>query len=87
MAQEALENIVRHAEARRITVRLAREDNWLTLSISDDGQGFNVAQVDMQKHFGLKGLRERVEILGGNLEIHSQPGQGTTIRLDVERAL
>ncbi len=86
VAQEALENIVRHAEARTITLRLAHEAGRLTLSISDDGQGFDPAKVDAQKHLGLKGLRERVELFVGDLQIHSQPGQGTTIRLVLEQA-
>lgn len=84
VAQESLENIVRHAEARHITVQLVREDTRLILNVSDDGQGFNPAQVDADKHFGLKGLRERVAMFAGELQIHSQTGQGTTIRLILE---
>lgn len=85
VAQEALENIVRHAEARHITVQLMREDTRLTLSISDDGQGFDPSQVDERKNFGLKGLRERVAMFTGQLQIHSQAGQGTTVRLILEQ--
>ena len=81
VAQESLENIVRHAEAQRLTFQMVREGANLILSISDDGKGFDPAQVDVQKQFGLKGLRERVAMFAGELQIHSQPGQGTTIRL------
>jgi signal transduction histidine kinase len=81
VAQESLENIVRHAEAQRLTFQMVREGTNLILSISDDGKGFDPAQVDVQKQFGLKGLRERVAMFAGELQIHSQPGQGTTIRL------
>jgi signal transduction histidine kinase len=84
VAQEALENIVRHAEARHITIQLARKNTCLILSVSDDGQGFDPAQVDTQKSFGLKGLRERVTMFTGDLQIYSQEGQGTTIRLVLE---
>ena len=84
VAQEALENIVRHAEAKSITVRLEQAAKSLVLSISDDGQGFDPAKVEMHSHLGLKGLRERVELFGGNLQINSQPGRGTTIRLELE---
>ena len=84
VAQESLENIVRHAEAHHITVQLAPEDARLILSVSDDGQGFDPAQVDGQKNFGLKGLQERVAMFTGELQIHSQVGQGTTIRLILE---
>lgn len=85
VAQEALENIVRHAEARQIEMRLAREEKHLVLNIRDDGRGFDPASVDAEKHFGLKGLRERVAMFGGDLQIHSRPGQGTTIRLALEQ--
>lgn len=85
MAQESLENVVRHAEAQHITVQLACEDTRLVLSISDDGQGFDPAQVDEHKQFGLKGLQERVAMFTGELQIHSRVGQGTTIRLVLEQ--
>lgn len=85
VAQEALENIVRHAVAGRITLRLACENSRLALTISDDGQGFDLAQVDARKHFGLQGLRERVAMLSGDLQIRSQVGQGTTIHLVLEQ--
>jgi signal transduction histidine kinase len=85
VAQEALENVVRHAEARHITVQLVREDTRLILNISDDGLGFDPAQVDEHKNFGLKGLRERVAMFTGELQIHSQTGQGTTVRLILEQ--
>ena len=86
VAQEALENIVRHAEAKSIAVKLAQEAHRLILNVRDDGQGFNPAQVDTQKHLGLKGLRERVELFDGNLQVNSKPGQGTTINLEMEQA-
>ena len=86
VAQESLENIVRHAEARHITVQLMREGPCLVLNISDDGQGFDPAQVDTNKRFGLKGLQERVAMFAGELQIHSQVGRGTTIRLILEQA-
>jgi signal transduction histidine kinase len=85
VAQESLENVVRHAEAQRISVQLVREDSCLVLSISDDGQGFDPAQVDDHKNFGLKGLRERVAMFTGDLQIQSKAGQGTTVRLVLEQ--
>jgi len=83
VAQEALENVVRHAEAKSINVRLTQEAHRLTLSIRDDGQGFDPEKVDNQKHLGLMGLWERVELFGGNLQIKSKPGQGTLISLEL----
>jgi signal transduction histidine kinase len=85
VAQESLENIVRHAGAKHITVQLTREESRLILNISDDGQGFEPSKVDASKHLGLKGLRERVGMFGGELQIHSRAGQGTTIRLILEQ--
>jgi signal transduction histidine kinase len=86
VAQEALENIVRYAEAKFITVRLVQAAKRLTLSIIDDGQGFDPVKVDAQDHLGLKGLRERVALFAGDLKIDSEPGQGTTISLELEQA-
>jgi signal transduction histidine kinase len=84
VAQEALENVVKHAQARRVSVRLAREGGRLTLSISDDGCGFEAAHADSDQHYGLRGMFERAGIMGGKLQVESQPGQGTTIHLTVE---
>ena len=84
VTQEALENIVRHAEAQHITLQLAHEDSRLILNVSDDGQGFDPAQVDVHKKFGLQGLRERVAMFTGELQVRSQAGQGTTVHLILE---
>lgn len=84
IAQEALENIVRHAEAQRVTVELAQRDGQLTLTICDDGLGFDptVTAISDSKRtrWGLHGMRERAELLGGTLDIESVQGGGTTIR-------
>ena len=84
VAQEALENITRHAEAQQIGVKLDRIDHQLNLEVSDNGCGFEVSAVDADQHFGLKGMRERAEMVGGQLEVESRPQQGTTIRFSVE---
>ncbi len=78
--QEALTNVIRHAEATRATVHLAREGRRLTLVVEDDGRG---VPVDMSHGVGLSGVRERVALLGGRLEIQSIPGKGTTVRVEV----
>lgn len=85
VAQESLENIVRHAEAKHITLELMCEGSRLILSVSDDGLGFNPSRMDANKNFGLKGLQERVAVFAGELQIHSLVGQGTTIRLILEQ--
>ncbi|TBU92203.1 PAS domain-containing sensor histidine kinase [Stutzerimonas kirkiae] len=76
--QEALTNVMRHARAHTVELRLALEDGMLCLSISDDGQGFDPAAVGTSS-FGLVGMRERVMILGGSLEIESRAGVGTLL--------
>jgi signal transduction histidine kinase len=81
IVQEALENIARHANARNVKVQVSQTDGRFSLTISDDGQGFQMESVDMIKQFGLQGMHERTEMLGGDLEVESQPGHGTTIRL------
>jgi signal transduction histidine kinase len=83
VAQEALENIARHGQAGCMKVELTRSDIYITLIIADDGQGFDVKAVDSESHFGLRGMRERAEMLGGSLIVDSLPGKGTTVRLQV----
>jgi two-component system sensor histidine kinase UhpB len=79
VAQEALTNVARHAAATRVQIILRREDNWLTLEISDDGQGFDTiaVQADRAQGLGLRGMRERLALVGGDLTIDSRPSDGT----------
>jgi signal transduction histidine kinase len=85
VAQEALANIARHAHARNIALSLAFDTARLTLTIRDDGCGFVVPatlnELAAAGHFGLVGLRERVELIGGVLTVESAPGEGTTVRV------
>ncbi|MGC9395727.1 MAG: sensor histidine kinase [Anaerolineae bacterium] len=83
VAQEALENVSRHAAARRVTVRLDSTAEAITLTISDDGQGFDLAAADVEQRLGLRGMRERAEMVGGALAVESAPGQGTTVKLTI----
>jgi signal transduction histidine kinase len=83
VAQEALENTIQHAQARHVKVELVKNDENLTLTIMDDGRGFDPHAVDGERHFGLKGMRERAETMGGSLEVKSRPGEGTMVRLQV----
>ena len=84
VAQEALANAAHHAQAQRVEVKLLREDGCLTLTVSDNGQGFDPSSIDAEHHLGIRGMRERAEMVSGTLEIESEPGQGTTVRLTVE---
>ena len=84
IAGEALTNVAQHADARHLTVWLGRVGGRLMLTVSDDGCGFDATALSLDGHYGLKGMRERAEMIGGELEIESQPGQGTIVRLAVE---
>jgi PAS domain S-box-containing protein len=87
MAQEALTNVARHAQASTVTVRLY-EDRFgkITLSVQDNGKGMNEHQQRNAKSFGLIGMRERVALLGGTLEIRSAPGAGTAVEVVIPQA-
>lgn len=82
MAQEALNNVVKHAEANHVSVGLARADGTparLILEVSDDGRGFDPSP-ERPGHLGLTTMRQRVERLRGRFEVSSAPGTGTTVR-------
>ena len=81
--QEALTNVMRHAQAHTVELALRVEGDELCLSISDDGRGFDTAAAWGGSSFGLVGMRERVLMLGGELEIDSQPGEGSCLRVRV----
>jgi signal transduction histidine kinase len=84
VAQETVENIVRHANARHVRVSVSVKEREIELLIQDDGVGFHPDQGHQPGHFGLDGMRERARLAGGNLTIISIPGSGTTIRLGIK---
>ncbi|MEW6358148.1 MAG: PAS domain S-box protein [Planctomycetota bacterium] len=79
IAQEALTNVVRHAEAKQVEVRLLEESGHVILEISDDGRGFDPDPKQVGPGHGLRSIRERTALLGGRLDIESKPGQGARI--------
>jgi signal transduction histidine kinase len=85
ITQEALENIARHADARHVSLRLEAGGKRVTLTIEDDGKGFNSKSTPVEGQFGIKGMRERAGVAGGTLTVGSRPGDGTTIRFVWER--
>ncbi|MGO2769475.1 PAS domain-containing sensor histidine kinase [Pseudomonas taetrolens] len=80
--QEALTNVIRHAQAQTVELTLSVQGKELCLSISDDGQGFEPS-AGRPASFGLVGMRERVLMLGGTLSLQSEPGAGTTLSVRV----
>jgi signal transduction histidine kinase len=84
IAQEALHNALRHAQAARIEVALRTEPGRLELTVTDDGVGFDPGAAGVRSHrLGLTTMAERARAAGGTLEIASAPGSGTTVRLEV----
>jgi len=82
IGQEALHNVVKHANASNATIRILREGDRVRLSVTDDGAGFEPDQVP-RGHLGLIGMRQRVDLVGGELRVESQPGHGTIIEASI----
>lgn len=80
IVQESLTNIARHAQARRVQIRLMHRAGLLVLEVKDDGKGFALQARQWTGSLGIAGMRERALALGGSMEIVSRPGNGTTVR-------
>ncbi|HEY4385333.1 MAG TPA: ATP-binding protein, partial [Ktedonobacteraceae bacterium] len=91
VSQEAFTNIEKHAHASHVQMRISRQDEKLCMHIHDDGIGLplalcqndNLTYSNLNGHYGLRGMRERVEALGGHLTLHSGKGQGTTLEIEL----
>lgn len=79
IVQEALTNVLRHARATKVTIRLDEEGKELRLAVEDDGQGITEAAETGRPSFGIVGLRERVALLKGRMTLRGSPGKGTTL--------
>ena len=80
--QEALTNVMRHARAHTVQIELKHENDWLRMTVIDDGAGFSPAQ-SRPTSFGLVGVRERVLMLGGSVTLESEPGEGTSLSVAI----
>jgi signal transduction histidine kinase len=83
--QESLTNVVKHARARHVSILLTRKSGTIKAVIEDDGQGFDPVEGTLEG-FGLVGMRERLALLGGRLQVESGGQAGTTIVAEVPSA-
>lgn len=89
ICQEALSNAYRHAQAKQQRVQLHLTPHEVTLTVQDDGIGFQPPPLrgpqatEREEHIGLRGMRDRVDLIGGSFELDSQPGQGTRITVKI----
>jgi hypothetical protein len=85
IVQEGVTNIIRHAGAQSVALRLALENDAYRITLSDDGSGFDAADPRFRWSHGITGMRQRVRALGGEFDIQSTPGAGTTLRVSIPR--
>jgi signal transduction histidine kinase len=85
IAQEAIANVITHAQASTLTLHMTLEPDLLTLLVADDGHGFDVNQHTLAGHYGIAGMRERMTLLNGRFELTSAAGAGTRIVARVPR--
>jgi len=83
ITQEAITNVARHAAASRVEVVLRSRNGTLTLAVVDDGRGFNPPELSDSEGLGVAGMRERASLVGGTLEVHSEPGKGCRVLFEV----
>ena len=83
--QETLTNVIRHAKATRVEVKLFEKEHALLLEVKDNGRGISDAQIHNTKSIGLLGIRERAALLGGEVQWQGQPGKGTTVTVRIPR--
>src|SRR3546814_909231 len=82
IVQELLNNAIKHADANQIIVQCSESDQFLSLTVEDDGCGFHPQEVG-KKGLGVKNVENRVALLRGRVEIDSHPGRGTTINIEI----
>ena len=83
IVQESINNALKHADAKKIDIKLSLKANLLELVIKDDGRGMDISLVDQTNHFGLLGMRERVEGLRGSFSVKSKATTGTAISINI----
>jgi two-component system NarL family sensor kinase len=82
IVQELLNNIIKHANARNAIVQFIRDENRLSVTVEDDGKGFDVNSIETDKHTGIENIKTRVAYLNGNIQVESTRDVGTTVMMD-----
>jgi signal transduction histidine kinase len=84
IAQEAIMNVVKHADAKKVEVDLTYTDEGMGLTVKDDGCGFDLPRIQLRRdNWGLLGMHERASLMGGEFKIMSEPGMGTFIEIHI----
>lgn len=83
IAQELIQNIIKHAKAKNILIQLSYRQDMLTLTIEDDGIGFSTKKDNQNEGIGLKSIRSRLKVLKGTMDIHTKNPQGTSITIEI----
>ena len=86
ITQESLTNVAKYAQASTAEIRLERDGDWVELAVRDNGRGIEAADQEKRGTFGLLGIRERVTLLGGEVAIKGEPGQGSEVRARIPLA-
>lgn len=81
IVQELLNNIIKHADASNVLIQLTHEDNKFSLTVEDDGKGFDLESVNAGNHAGLANIRSRASLMDGSVDISTAPGQGTSVTI------
>jgi len=82
LVQELLNNVLKHARAGQVIVQLTRHEQQVQVVVEDDGCGFDLAARPLAAGVGLRSIQARVDYLGGTLDLHSRPGQGTAVTIE-----
>ncbi len=83
--QQLLANALKHGKPNRIEVEVKEQNEFLSISVKDNGIGFNTETIKMQQGIGLNSIKNRVQVLGGKLEVNSTEGSGATLNMLVPK--
>ena len=83
IAQELANNALKYSNAKQVLIRLTVDKQRVQMTVTDDGDGFDTTIIDKRKGLGLNTMKDRIRQINGNLDIKSQPGNGTSYTLDI----